>query len=352
MAKPRIIIADTDTSFINPMQLKFVEEFFDQIDLELITDPEYFSKLFSMSQKAAILIVSEDLYDINIQRHNIANVFLMTESKEEDSTADLNVSRVHKYISIKEIFAEIVGKSGESLNISNESKKDPQIISICSASGGVGKTTVALGVSACLTRNYKRVLYISADRLQTFQRLLETPGPISATDVYAKLTVAEKNAFWDIRHVIRKETFSYLPPFKASLMSLGLQYSVFEKIAVSAKESREYDYVIVDTDTTFDEDKARLMDISDKVVVVTQQSSTAVYATNVWASNINGLNSEKFLFVCNKFDRDRENALVSPGMDMKFVPNEYINLISHYDQMKPTDFAKESGIQKVAFLIM
>ena len=94
------------------------------------------------------------------------------------------------------------------------------------------------------------------------------------------------------------------------------------------------------------------MDAADKVVVVTQQSSTAVYATNVWTSNINGLNSEKFVFVCNKFDRERENALVSPAMEMKFVPNEYINLISHYDQMKPGDFAKESGIQKVAFLVM
>ena len=54
MAKPRIIIADTDLNYIIPLQLKFVEEFFDLIDLELITDQDYFSKLFSMSQKASI----------------------------------------------------------------------------------------------------------------------------------------------------------------------------------------------------------------------------------------------------------------------------------------------------------
>ena len=35
MAKPRIIIADTDISYIIPLQLKFAEDFFEKIDLEI-----------------------------------------------------------------------------------------------------------------------------------------------------------------------------------------------------------------------------------------------------------------------------------------------------------------------------
>ena len=38
MAKPRIIIADTDISYIVPLQLKFVEDFFEKVELEIITD--------------------------------------------------------------------------------------------------------------------------------------------------------------------------------------------------------------------------------------------------------------------------------------------------------------------------
>ena len=40
MAKPRIIIADTDINYIIPLQLKFVEDFFEKIDLEIISDKE------------------------------------------------------------------------------------------------------------------------------------------------------------------------------------------------------------------------------------------------------------------------------------------------------------------------
>ena len=46
MAKPRIIIADTDVNYIIPLQLKFVEDFFEMVDVEIITTEEYFETLF------------------------------------------------------------------------------------------------------------------------------------------------------------------------------------------------------------------------------------------------------------------------------------------------------------------
>ena len=46
MARPRIIIADTDVNYILSLQLKFVEEFFEKIDLEIITDRNYFENMF------------------------------------------------------------------------------------------------------------------------------------------------------------------------------------------------------------------------------------------------------------------------------------------------------------------
>ena len=352
MAKPRIIIADTDAGYIFPLQLKFAEEFFDKVDIEIITDQEYFDKLFSVPQQAAILIVSEDLYDRSLQRHTISNTFLMMEQAEEESTADLNIRRLYKYTSIKEIFSEIVGKSSDALNIAKSQKKEPQIVLFTSANGGVGKTTLALGASICLTRSYKRVLYINADRLQTFQHLLENPTAISAADVYAKLSNTSANGYNEVKHVIRKEAFSYLPAFKASLMSVGLQYEVFERIAKAAKQSGDYDFVVVDSDVTFDEHKADMLSIADKVVVVTKQNRASVFATNLFVSNITGVHPEKYFFVCNDFDKELDNALIAPSMTLQFSINEYVEHFGHYDQMKCADLARDKGIQKTAFLIM
>lgn len=352
MGKPRIIIADADVNYILPLQLKFAEEFLDEIDLEIISDPSYYEKLFSTPQKASALVVSEGLYDSSIHKHNIGNVFLMMEQYEEEDTAALNVHRLYKYTSIKEIFNEITGKCAEALHITKTVQKEPQIILAYSACGGTGKTTVALGVCACLTKNYKKVLYINASRLQYFQHLFENTSTLSAADVYAKLNKRSSTIFSDIRHAIRKELFSYLPAFKGALMSLGLEYSVFERIATSAKNSNEFDFIVVDADATFDEDKARLIDIADKVIIVTDQTQTAVFATGRLVASINGINPEKYIFVCNNYNREAENALISPTLMPCFTINEYVEHYHHYDQMKSADWAKDTGIQKLSFLIM
>ena len=352
MAKPRIIIADTDISYIIPLQLKFVEDFFEKVDLEIVTDNKFFETLFSTPQRADILIVSEELYSLAIQRHNISHIFVMNEQYEEEQTADLNVNHIFKYTSIKEIFNEITGKSADVLKIEKNGKQETQVVLFYSASGGTGKTTVAMGVSASLTKNYKRVLYVNAARLQVFQHMLENHSAITASDVYGKLAAANDNIYSDIKHVIRKELFSYLPPFKAALMSLGLNYSVYEKIIVSAKKSGDYDFIIVDADVSFDEDKAALLNVADKVVMVTKQTFAAVLATNILVSNINGASAEKYIFICNDFNKEEDNALISPKLSLKFTVNDYIEHFTHYDQMKCSDLASDSGIQKTSFLVM
>lgn len=351
MAKPRIIIADTDINYIIPLQLKFVEDFFEMVDVEIITTEEYFDTLFSAPQRADILIVSEDLYSQAMQRHNISHIFVMNEQYEEDQTADLNVNHIFKYTSIKEIFNEITGKSADVLKIKTGAKQETQVVLFYSASGGAGKTTAAIGVSASLTKNYKRVLYINAARLQVFQHMLENHSAITAADVYAKLSTSE-NAYSDIKHVIRKEVFSYVPPFKAALMSLGLDYSIFEKIIVSAKQSGDFDFIVVDADVTFDEEKATLINLADKVIIIAQQTLSSVLATNILVSNINGANSDKYIFICNDFDKDENNALISPSVSLKFSISDYIDHFANYENMKPDDLSKENSIQRTAFLII
>lgn len=352
MGKPRIIIADTDINYIFPLQMKFVEEFLWKIDLEIISDVDYFNKTFESPQKADILIVSGRLYNAALKRHNISNIFVMTEQQEEDLRADANVHQIFKYTSIKEIFNEIIGKSGAALSVSIEVKKEPQIILVYSACGGAGKTTVAMGISACLTKNYKRVLYLNAERLQSFQRLLSNPASIAAADVYARLANANEYIYKDIKHVIRKEGFHYLPPFKAALMSLGLKSSIYQKIAEAAKKSNEYDFIVVDADSVFDDEKAMLLNIADKVIVVTKQTSAAVYATNVLVSNMNGVNAEKYIFICNDFKKEEENALISSDIPNKFTVSDYIEHIEGYDHIKVEELSKDKGIQKTAFLII
>ena len=135
-------------------------------------------------------------------------------------------------------------------------------------------------------------------------------------------------------------------------MSLGLNFSVYEKIIVSAKKNGDYDFIVVDTDAAFDEEKAALLNMADKVVVVIKQTLVSVLATNILVSNINGANTDKYIFICNDFDKEEDNALISPNLSLKFSVTDYVEHMNHYDSLRCEDYSKNAGIQRTAFLVM
>ena len=107
-----------------------------------------------------------------------------------------------------------------------------------------------------------------------------------------------------------------------------------------------------DADVTFDEEKAALINLADKVIIIAQQTLSSVLATNILVSNINGANLDKYVFICDDFDKDEDNALISPSVSLKFSISDYIDHFANYENMKPDDLSKENSIQRTAFLII
>ena len=181
--------------------------------------------------------------------------------------------------------------------------------------------------------------------------LLQNQSVISSNEIYVNMNRNVKSAYNELRHVIRNEEFSYVPPFKVGLMSLGIKPQLFAEIAKAAKKSGEYDVVIVDTDHVFDESKAEMLDIADKVIIVTKQNKSSIFATNVLVSNVNGIKKEKYIFVCNLFDKNEMNYFGNSDIGINFAIDEYVEVIDRCEQMKGIELGDALGIKKVSFLL-
>lgn len=351
MKKPRVVIADEDKDYILPLQLKFIEDLYEKIDLEIITDREYFEEFLKTPQKITVLVVSEQLYRQELERHEIKYTFLMYEDDElKEQKLPSSVTKIFKYTSVKEIFLAIRGTVRELGGNDENTENSSKIVLVTSASGGTGKTTIAMGISACLARNYKSVLFIGASYIQDFQRLLSDDTPILSSDVYAALTNPGEKTYAQIKHVVRKDNFDYIPPFKTSIMSLGIPYSVFAAIAASARKSGEYDYIVIDASNFLDERLVELMNISDTVIFVTRQTQAAVYAVNQMTDSINMPDAGSYIFVCNDYKKTKDNAIISNGN--RFNVDEYIEHFISYDDMKLEELTESGSIQRLMALLL
>ena len=346
MAKYKIIIADTDEQFLMLLEMKFLEELDDSIELETITDASYFEEYFSSPKSADALLVSERLFELsNLQKHSIGSIFILVEANESTQPDGLGINRIYKYTSTKDIFDRVSALSLKKSSIA--SKKETIVALLYSASGGVGKSTLALGVACYLSKNNNKVLYINASMLNTFQHMLSNCAPIP-NNALADFSGSNENAYSKIKYVIRNESFDYLPPFSRALSTIGIDYSVYYNIVRGAKMSNDYDVIIVDADCTFDKAKTDLITLADRVIIVTEQSKNSVYSTNVLTENISFRNNEKYRFLCNKYAGDKESYIMHTK---NYLINEYVKLFDNCDSMSVNDLSKKTDIQKVAYLM-
>lgn len=349
MTAKRVIIADTDEEYIVSIQHKFIEEFFGKIDLEIITDKQYFEELFKMPQSVDILIITDELYDNSILKHRIGKVFVLTEKKDVNNLSSEEYY-IFKYSNIREIFGKIISASEEVLKAIGNSNKKTEIILVDSANGGAGKTTVALGVCVNLAKSYKNILYINAAGINTFQYILGQSKMID--DRECSFFLDEQSiSYKNVEDIIQKDEFDYVLPFSKPLVSLGINSCIYSKIVQVIKDSGKYDVIIIDADNGFDENKVNMMGEADKVIMVLNQDLNSVMATEIMMKSINDIDSDRYIFVCNNFDENKDNAIKDHLRVSSKVEN-YIGYINDYDRKKCSGIAQETAIKKLSYLII
>ena len=108
----------------------------------------------------------------------------------------------------------------------------------------------------------------------------------------------------------------------------------------------------MDSDNVFDEIKIKLIDLADKVVLVTNQNKKSVYSLNAFLENVDISNTDKYLFVCNDFKEDKDNLNLSSLNKANYKINEYVKHIRDYDHLNVSDLTNNLSLQKITYLVM
>lgn len=346
MKKPVIILADTDYGYLEALEIKYIERFGSQIEMEVITEPAYFAAFFSVQREADVLVVSEDLYNDELKKHDIAKIVILGEDIRQAAFNDGTVY-VDKYSNLKDIVNEstydLVLKKTESGKLGGQ----PKIVTVCSASGGAGVTTVALGLCRSLAERHKRVLYLNSESMQYFHYYLNDRVCLD-TEACRLMRQAGPNLYGAVRAFIRTEGFSFLPPLPAAAELLQISPETYRKLAEQAKESGEYDYIVVDTENVCSVSASALIARSDCVLIIMRQDEISVEKTKILEQNMDCSDKEKFMFVCNCYDTAQESAL-KKNNGGRYI-SAYIRKITGRVTLEALE--KSEGIESLTYLLL
>ena len=327
MSKPLIVIADMDTAYLAELENKFLVELGDRAELEIISDPEYFEQFFSNPVTAEIVAVNENLYTNALQRQDIQNLFILSEHQEQGRTEELSVSRVYKYYGIKELYNELTYKSQERLEGKESGKRETTIIALYSAIGGTGKTSLSVGLAECLAKKHKRILYVNTEAIQAFFFYLRDKSGMP-NEGYRAIKEDAGHIYQNIRSFIRKEGFSYIPPFLSTLDARNLSYDIYLNLIRGARESKEYDFIIVDIEAGYEANRVQFI-----------------------MQNLDFRDHEKYLVIMNRYRGDEMNCYMQSELQAQFPVKEKI-----YEAETPLGTAEQlaalEGIKKLSYMFI
>lgn len=351
MAKPIIVIVETDKTYLMPIEMKVAETLMDSVDIEIISDIDYFEEYFIAPRKIDVLVINQKLYNESLSKHNIGKTFVLTEETNENEDyayrGESSVNEViylFKYCNIGTLVNYIIPAdwAGTGENV----VKEPQLIAVISPAGGMGVTTVAMGISACMKQNLKSALYINLNRYQNFQYYLQNKATLSMEGC-SVLRDIDASIYTKMKNYLLKEDFVYLPPLKSTIDALGISKKAFMDLALTAKKSGDYDFVIVDIGSELTGDELKFMKYANKVFVVVNQDSYSLFKLDVLKRSVDCSDTEKYFFLCNKFEKGKDNSLSGALVISEYIENDERKVAGGCKTIKTID-----GIQKAAYVLL
>lgn len=298
MARPLIVLADPDYTYLAPLELRFLEELGGRVDLEVITDEAYLDEYLSSPHDIEALLVDEGWFDDRVLLQNVASMLVLTESRDTDRTSNLAADYTFKYTSLNLIFNKVVSSCPRLRD--DTSAGEATVLLFHSPVGGAGTTTAAMAVASCLRGSYRRVLYVDAERVQSFTWRLRGSSPAPA-EMVRSMQRQPRDAYEAARPYLATDCFDYVPAVRPSLMASGIEPSIFSRLVESARVSGDYDYVVVDTPAELSPEVVELIGLADRVVVMVTQDEAARHKLACFLSNIDGMDADTYRFVCNRY---------------------------------------------------
>lgn len=349
MGRTVIVVAEPDRDYMSRLETGLVKMFWKEADLELISDPKFFVEYFAAPKKIDLLLIDESMYTERLRMHDIGKVFILTEDPEPEEEEDgQDVFRLYKF-SNRNALLDRIASAGRTDDRTKERRT--KVVTVISPSGGAGSTTVAIGICASMRDNLKSAFYINPQMYQNFHYYLRDRETVPM-ELCMKMQDASFEPDPKVKTAFLKEGFTYFPPLGASRESLGITAAAYLRLSENVVRSKEYDYVVIDLGNELSGDSVKFLDMADRVLTVTRQDAYAAFKLRILKKSMNFSDADKYIFICNHFDRQKENALADVGSEYSTVIHEYIEADEAAVSGGTEGLKTLDGMQRTAYMLL
>lgn len=349
MARYQIVLVDQDEYYISLLELRFLEYFGDVADIQLISDPDYFRSYFDTPQKLDLLIINDSLYLPELTRHSIEAIIRLSEVPVE-TQREKSGCILYKYTGMKILFDELAPYLDRAAACAAQ-RQETKMICIYSPVGGMGSTTLSMGLCAALAKLNRKVLYLNTETIQSFPSLLPQQPPAMDARCRNQLLRDSNGTSLLGPEAFGQCGFDYLLPFENSPATYGITLTHLTRLADNLRQSNRYHYIILDCSSEFTQEKSVLMSTCSTVLILLSQEQQSCYRIEALLRNINIRDGEKFQFICCRYREDEENYLKDSLLG-KINLTEYIPYLPAHLRNHVEEVGNQEAVMRLAYRLI
>lgn len=312
MAKLNLVIADLDEWYARGLSNYISANHSTAFLVSCFTKPDLLTRHLKKLPLADVLLISPDFYDISIGYPGIKLKVMLSTGALSQEYPDFQV--LSKYNTGEKLLSEVVHLYSKlnptELRLSPYSK-NAEIIGVYSTAGGTGKTTIASALSMECNLLGMRSFYLNLESIQSTGMFFTLNGKRNLSYIFYYLKEKSKNLPFLMDGIKSTDVdygVQYFNPPESPLEYEELNLDELEQLIGGIKGMGCYDFVFIDMSNTFDMKNYKIMELCDRIVMVTLQEPISMHKYKILRNELVKLSdtdrdsvSDKFITVINRY---------------------------------------------------
>lgn len=349
--KIKLAILERDKSYLTRIVTAFGTKYADKFEIYSFTDPDV--AMGTLDGARIDVLLASDVFDINTATlpSRCAFAYLVDSMGIETIKDCRTVCKFQKADLIYKQILSIYSEKASNITGFVAHADKGNVVAFCSASGGVGSSTIAAACAVRAAANGKKVLYLNLETFGGADLFFEGEGQYDMSDVIFALKSKKTNLQLKLEGCVKQDPSGvyFYSQSKNALDMMEMNVEEILRLIAELKLMGEYDYIMLDTDFSIDREKLKVFRQAQTIVWVSDGSAEANAKTERAFNAINTIEqnndaplTNRLNLLYNRVSSKSGRSANVPGMKVlggapRYTGAETQKIIEQLSQMEVLD---------------
>lgn len=321
--KIKLAVLEKDKSYLARIVSVFGTKYSEKLEIYSFTDPEV--ALGALSSAKIDVLLASDGFSVDVSKlpNRCAFAFLVDTAGIDLLHNQRAICKFQKADLIYKQILSIYAEKASSITGFAASGDAGKVLAFCSASGGVGSSTMAAACSVYMAAKGKKVLYLNLEKFGSADLFFFGEGQFDMSDIIFALKSKKANLPLKLESCVKRDRTGvyFYSQAKIALDMMELNAEDTLRLISELKLMGKYNYIILDMDFRIDKDVLKIYRQAQEIVLVGDGSvvsntkiERAYTALMTIEQNADAPLINRMSFIYNKVSSKTGHPINAPGL--------------------------------------